>query len=99
MTDVEPIAPELGAVVPHPPTFRVSDLPAALFPSLIVVYCDRCGVEREEDVIVHMSDGQATRFGYLRAHLSRREGWRCDDSGDLCPDCREVERRAARHDG
>jgi hypothetical protein len=29
----------IGSVVPHPPTFRVSELPADAFPTLIVVFC------------------------------------------------------------
>lgn len=85
VNDVEPIAPELGAIVPHPPTFRVSELPDDMFPSLITVFCDRCGAECSEDVIVRESDRQHTRFGYLRAHL-RRQGWQCDERGDFCPD-------------
>jgi hypothetical protein len=83
---VEPVAPELGAVVPHPPTFRVSELPSGVFPTLIGVFCDRCGDAQEEDVIVHKSDDQPRRFEYMRAHL-RRQGWRCDARGDLCPTC------------
>jgi hypothetical protein len=80
------IAPAIGSVVPHPPTFRVSELPADAFPTLIVVFCDRCGVEHREDVIVREDDASHTRFGYLRAYL-RRRGWQCNVQGDLCPEC------------
>ena len=81
-----PVAPELGAIVPHPPTFRLSELAPDVFPALITVFCDACGVEVTEDVIVHADDAPETRFGYLRAHL-RRKGWRCDGRGDFCAAC------------
>lgn len=78
--------PAVGAIVEHPPTFRVSELPSDTFPTMIVVFCDRCGVEHGEDVIVREADPPPVRFGYLRAHL-RGLGWACDDRGDLCPEC------------
>lgn len=84
--DPEVVAPAVGAIVPHPPTFRVSELPDDVFPSLITVFCDGCGDEESEDVLVRESDESHTRFGYLRAHL-RRRGWQCNVQGDLCPDC------------
>lgn len=79
-------APTLGAIVTHPPTFRVSELPPDTFPALIVVFCDHCGTERGEDVIVHEDDVPATRFNYLRVYL-RQQGWNCDTRGDFCPAC------------
>jgi hypothetical protein len=86
VNDIEPIAPEIGSIVPHPPTFLVSQLPDDVFPTLITVFCDQCGRECTEDVIVHEADSSPRRCGYLRAHL-RRQGWQCDEGGDNCPEC------------
>lgn len=60
--------------------------PPGCYPALIGVFCDRpgCAAVHEADYLVHERDDQATRFGYARAEL-RREGWRCDESGDFCP--------------
>ena len=93
VNEVQPIAPAVGAIVPHPPTFRVSELPDDVFPSLITVFCDRCGHEESEDVLVRESDESHIRFGYLRAHL-RRKGWQGNVQGDLCPACLHPDRGA-----
>ena len=56
-----------------------------MYPSCIVVFCDACGLEHEGDYLVSEADDNATRLGYARAHMLR-EGWRCDETGDFCPD-------------
>lgn len=57
------------------------------YPSLIGVFCDRCGVTVERDYLVSDQDSQKARFEYARAAL-RAEGWQCTPAGDLCPTCR-----------
>jgi hypothetical protein len=57
------------------------------FPALLGVSCDSpdCEVVWEGDFVVAAADSSAVRFGYVRAHVAAREGWRCDRTGDWCP--------------
>lgn len=57
----------------------------ARFPCSVAVFCDVCEREERGDYLVHEHDSQDVRFGYARAYL-RTQGWRCDDTGDFCPD-------------
>lgn len=56
----------------------------ARYPCQIAVYCDVCEVEETSYYLVHVGDDRETRLGYARAHL-RKQGWRCDGTGDFCP--------------
>lgn len=58
------------------------------YPCQVGIYCDDCGINDVRDYLVSDEDGQKARFEYARAAL-RREGWKCDMNGDLCPDCAE----------
>jgi hypothetical protein len=60
--------------------------PPDLYPALIGVFCDRCGTRVERDYLVSDDDGPKARFEFARADL-RREGWTCDATGDVCPNC------------
>ena len=80
----EPLTPERISAILRDPDSRV-------YPSLIVVFCDRCGVEDRHDYLVHEDDSSSTRLGYARAHLVKNEGWTCDGRGDFCPPCAPVE--------
>lgn len=50
-------------------------------PVLVVVYCDRCGVEHEADYI---GESWQVRLATARAWLVENEGWTCDEAGDYC---------------
>ncbi|MGA4995841.1 hypothetical protein [Nonomuraea bangladeshensis] len=56
------------------------------YPSSIGVICDGCGATVERDYVVTDAMTKPERFEIARAAL-RREGWRCDESGDWCPAC------------
>jgi hypothetical protein len=58
--------------------------PADRFPSRIVVFCDRCGVEHAGEYLVSEDCDSPTRLGYARKHM-RSLGWQCDATGDFCP--------------
>lgn len=53
-------------------------------PVLVVVYCDRCGVEHEADYI---GETKTVRLAAARAWLVENESWTCDAAGDYCLDC------------
>lgn len=69
----------LGAGVVSVPPYDL-----ARFPCSIAVFCDVCEHEERGDYLVREVDAQETRFGFARAFL-RTQGWRCDDTGDFCP--------------
>jgi hypothetical protein len=64
----------------------VRDMENPLFPSRIVVFCDRCDIDHEGEYLVREEDDKATRYGYARAHLVAHERWSCDERGDFCPE-------------
>lgn len=55
------------------------------YPCPVVVHCDLCPAAHRGDYFVLDSDSKETRCGFARAHL-RTQGWRCDETGDYCPD-------------
>lgn len=57
----------------------------ARFPCAVAIFCDVCGREERGDYLVRDIDTQETRFEIARTFL-RAQGWRCDDTGDYCPD-------------
>lgn len=52
--------------------------------ALVVVFCDRCGVEDEGD---YTGETKEVRLAAARRHLGG-QGWLCNADGDLCPNCR-----------
>lgn len=50
--------------------------------ALVVIYCDRCGVEHRGDYI---GADREDRFASARAYLAT-QGWRISPGLDLCPD-------------
>ena len=52
--------------------------------ALVVVFCDRCGVEDEGD---YTGETKEVRLAAARRHLGE-QGWLCNADGDLCPACR-----------
>lgn len=70
----------LGAGAVSSPPFRPDR-----FPCEVAVFCDVCEHEERGDYLVYENDPETVRFRYARAYL-RMQGWRCDDTGDFCPD-------------
>lgn len=64
---------------------RMVQLAPDQFPCRIGVYCDTCGTTVAGDYVVSESMTKPQRLEVARAHLRRREGWRCDQTGDYCP--------------
>jgi hypothetical protein len=58
----------------------------APYPQQIAVNCDHCDTEHRGDYLVRDIDTEQARFEYARVFL-RAQGWRCDATGDHCPDC------------
>jgi hypothetical protein len=70
----------LGAGAVSIPPYRTDRVPCE-----VAVFCDVCEHEVRGDYLVYENDSQDVRFRYARAYL-RMQGWRCDDTGDFCPD-------------
>lgn len=51
----------------------------------VAIYCDhaRCAAEHRADVWT--GDGVDGAYAVLRAELTGRLGWACDNAGDWCP--------------
>lgn len=68
------------------------------YPTLLVVYCDDCGLQEFGDFLVHVDDDPETRFGYIRRHLADNKGWLIIPMElDLCPECGARELEAQQH--
>jgi uncharacterized protein YcbX len=52
--------------------------------ALVVVFCDRCGVEHRADYTGATSQGRITA---ARQHLADEAGWLIRPGRDLCVDC------------
>ncbi|MGW8988696.1 hypothetical protein ACWGRF_01975 [Streptomyces zhihengii] len=57
------------------------------YPTRLGIFCDTCRVELQGEFIVTDAMGKAQRLNVIRNHVASL-GWRCDASGDYCPECK-----------
>lgn len=59
-----------------------------LYPCRLGVFCDCCEDTFEGDFIVSINMSRIERLDVVRNHVVKTLGWRCDQRGDYCADCK-----------
>lgn len=75
-----PLSPDLVNAI-------VRDMDDPRYPTLITVFCDRCGTEDTGDYMVRVGMTSRERLAVARAHLVANQGWEhTADGDDFCPE-------------
>jgi hypothetical protein len=63
----------------------VRDPDSPYYPTQIGIFCDTCHTVASNEFMVSDDMDRPERAEVARAHM-RTLGWRCDESGDFCPE-------------